>query len=92
VVLSHAPTVWHESAPMHVTGVPTQEPFWQVGFVTHGPPLHVMPFCAFGFVAGHIPVAGLHVPVTWHWSVGGGGGHAMGLPLLHAPAWQVEFG
>ncbi len=68
-----------------------QEPVWQVALMTQTlPGSHGVPFSAFGGLAGHTPFAGLHVPVTWHWSVAGG--HAIGLPLLHVPVWHVAFG
>ena len=47
---------------------PTQVPFVQVsGLVQALPSLQVVPFEAFGFE--QVPVPGLHVPATWHWSL-----------------------
>src|SRR5204863_47432 len=34
-----------------------------------------------------VPVDGLHVPATWHWS---DGAHVTGVPPPHAPAWHVS--
>jgi hypothetical protein len=45
-----------------------QTPDWQVTFKSHAlPSLHALPLGAVGFE--HWPVAGLHVPATWHWSL-----------------------
>jgi hypothetical protein len=44
------------------------------------PSLHVVPFAAVGFE--HVPVAGAHVPATWHWSLAV---QVTGVPAVHAP-------
>ena len=51
---------------MHTTGLlPVQVPFWQLSvWVQAFPSLQVVPFAAAGFE--QMPVAGLHVPATWH--------------------------
>jgi hypothetical protein len=50
---------------VHVTAVPVQTPAWQLSLVVQAlPSLQLVPLAAFGFE--HIPVAGLHVPATWH--------------------------
>ena len=42
-----------------------QVPFWQVSLCVQAlPSLHAVPFAAFGFE--QVPVAGSHVPATWH--------------------------
>ena len=66
VVGLHVPATWHVSDAVHTTGfVPMQTPAWQLSVRVHAfPSLHVVPFAAAGFV--HTPVAGLHVPATWH--------------------------
>jgi hypothetical protein len=61
----HVPTTWHESLAVQVTGLPPQTPAWQLSLVVQAlPSLQLVPLAAFGFE--HIPVAGLHVPATWH--------------------------
>jgi hypothetical protein len=50
------------------------------------PSLQVVPLLAFGFEQR--PVAVLHVPATWHWSLAV---HTTGFDPVHAPAWQVSF-
>ena len=50
------------------------------------PSLHEVPFAAAGFV--HVPVAGLHVPATWHWS---DDVQTTGLVPVHTPAWQASL-
>jgi len=46
---------------------------------------HAVPSAFAGFE--HAPVAGLHVPATWHWSCAA---HTTGLAPTQAPAWQVS--
>ena len=44
---------------------PEQTPLWHVSLVLHlSPSLQLVPFVAAGFEQR--PVAGLHVPATWH--------------------------
>jgi hypothetical protein len=60
----------------------THAPAWHASPLVHeSPSLHDVPFIAFGFE--HTPVAGLHVPATWHWSCAL---HVTGLPPEHVPA------
>jgi hypothetical protein len=47
--------------------------------------LHVVPFALAGFE--HVPVAGLHVPASWHWSLAE---HVTGLLPTQTPAAQVS--
>ena len=63
---SHVPATWHWSLAVHVTGLePVQTPVWQVSvWVQALPSLHDVPFGAIGFE--QLPVAGSHVPETWH--------------------------
>ena len=46
---------------------------------------HVVPFAAFGFE--HWPLAGSHVPATWHWSLAV---HVTGFPPVHVPLWKAS--
>src|SRR2546422_752116 len=55
-------------------------------WVPGSPPLHFVPPSPFGFE--QVPVAGLHVPVTWHWSLAV---HVTGLEPVHVPAWHVSI-
>ena len=48
------------------------------------PSLHAVPFGAAGFEQ---PVAGSHVPTTWHWSLAV---QTTGLEPVHTPAWHVS--
>jgi hypothetical protein len=50
------------------------------------PSLHAVPFGFGGFE--HAPVAGSHVPASWHWS---DAAHVTGLAPMHAPFWQVSL-
>src|SRR5438093_95127 len=63
---SHVPATWHWSLAVHVTGLePVHAPVWHVSVCVHAlPSLHDVPLGALGFE--HVPVAGLHVPATWH--------------------------
>jgi len=48
-----------------MTGFPVHVPPWQVSVCVHASPsLQVVPSAFAGFE--HWPVAGLHVPATWH--------------------------
>jgi hypothetical protein len=73
---------------MHVTGfAPTQAPFWHVSvWVQALPSLHVVPFAFAGFE--HAPVAGSHVPTSWHWS---DAVQVTGLAPTQVPAWHVSL-
>jgi len=67
---SQVPTPWHESSAVHSTGLPpTHAPAWQVSVSVQAlPSLHPAPSALAGFE--HWPVPGLHVPATWHGSLG----------------------
>jgi hypothetical protein len=54
--------------------------------VQTSPSLHAVPSCAGRFE--HSPVAGSHVPVTWHWSLGV---HTTGFDPVQTPPWQASF-
>jgi hypothetical protein len=62
----HVPTSWHGSDAVQVTGLlPMQLPAWQVSDWVHAfASLQIAP-SAFGGLL-HTPVAGLHVPASWH--------------------------
>jgi hypothetical protein len=66
VPVAHTPARWHESLGVQMTGLePVHDPVWHVSLCVHAfPSSHTVPFAAFGFE--HVPVAGLHVPATWH--------------------------
>jgi hypothetical protein len=63
---SHVPGTWHESLALHVTGfdpvhAPARHEYaWLHLFV----PVHPVPSVTAGFEQA--PVAGSHVPATWH--------------------------
>src|SRR5437870_1034018 len=79
------PAVWHWSGAGQTTAVPWQTPPWQLSAVVQAlPSLHAVPFGAGGFE--HVPVAGLQVPASWHWS---STVQATGVPE-HAPARQLS--
>jgi hypothetical protein len=81
---SHVPATWHASAAAHVTAVPTQVPAWHESPFVHAfPSLHAVPFAAAG--VEHTPVAGLHVPATWHASAAT---HVTVVPPVQTPAWH----
>jgi hypothetical protein len=67
---------------VHVTGVPdAQAPLWHVSESVHAlPSLHAVPLVTLGFE--HVPVAGAHVPTTWHWSLAV---HVTGFAPVHVP-------
>jgi hypothetical protein len=81
----HVPATWHWSLAVQVTAVPVHVPAWQLSPVVHASPsVHDVPFVAFGFEQR--PVAGLHVPATWHWSL------AVQVTAVppQTPAWQLS--
>ena len=49
------------------------------------PSLHDVPLAALGFE--QVPVAGSHVPATWHWSLAV---HVTGLEPVQTPVWHVS--
>jgi len=63
-----------------------QAPPWHVSVRVYAlPSLQLVPFGFAGFE--HCPLAGSHVPASWHWSLAV---QVTGLPLVHEPAWQVS--
>jgi hypothetical protein len=72
---------------VHTTGFPpVHVPLWQVSVRVQAlPSLHEVPLSFAGFE--HRPVAVLHVPASWHWSLAV---HATGLLPMQLPAWQVS--
>jgi hypothetical protein len=66
VPVLQVPTSWHWSLAVQTTGFdPVQIPDWHVSvWVQALPSVHAVPLAAFGFE--HVPLAGLHVPATWH--------------------------
>jgi len=84
---SHVPATWHWSLAVHVMGLePVQTPVWHVSVCVQAlASSHAVPFGAFGFEQA--PVAGSHVPATWHWSLAV---HVTGLEPVHVPAWQLS--
>jgi hypothetical protein len=79
---THAATVWHWSAPVHVTAVPpVHAPAWHVSpFVQAFASLHVVPSA---LRAGQVPVVLSHAPAVWHCvSVE----HAIAVPGVQTPA------
>src|SRR5437870_3766466 len=83
----HVPATWHWSRAVQVTGLlPTQLPFWQVSVCVQAlASLQGVPFVAAGLE--QLPVAGLHVPATWHWSRAV---QVTGLLPTQLPLWQVS--
>jgi hypothetical protein len=81
----HAPAVWHWSGGGHTTGLPVQMPPWHASPVVQAlPSLHALPSALLGFEQ---PVAGLHVPATWHWSIAA---QVTAAPPVQTPAWHVS--
>jgi len=88
VVGLQVPAVWHWSEAAQTTGfVPVHAPLWHVSVWVHASPsLQVAPFGLAGLE--HVPVAGLHVPASWHWSEAA---HTTGLAPVQVPARQVSL-
>ena len=84
---AHVPTSWHGSLAVHTTGLaPAHTPLWHVSVCVHASAsLHVEPFALAGFE--QIPVAGAHVPTSWHGSLAV---HTTGLVPVHKPLWHVS--
>ena len=86
---SQVPATWHWSGAVQTTGLP---PVHDAGLAGVG----VAGRAGVAVVAGRavgrfgfeqMPVAGLQVPATWHWSVAV---QTTGLPPAQVPAWQVS--
>ena len=82
VDVSHVPTVWHWSSAEQMMGFdPVHVPDWHVeAWVQALPSSQVVPLVWLGLE--QTPVAGLHVPATWHWS---SALQVMGLAPVHVP-------
>ena len=66
--------------------VPVHVPDWHASVCVQAlPSLHDVPSAAFGFE--QLPVAGSHVPATWHWSLAV---HVTGLEPVQTPVWHVS--
>jgi hypothetical protein len=83
VAVLQTPAAWHWSAATQTTGLPpVHTPAWHVSTSVQAfPSLQAVPFVAFGFE--QVPIAGLHVPATWHWS---DAVHVTGLAPVQTPA------
>ena len=69
------------------SALPAQIPAWQASLLVQAfPSLHAIPSGAGGFE--HAPVAGLHVPAEWHWSLGV---HTSGFDPVQTPPWQTSL-
>src|SRR6266403_992324 len=87
VAASQVPTSWHWSSAVHVVPAPlVHVPLRHVSPVVQGlPSSHDVPSAFVGFEQA--PVAGLHVPASWHWSCAL---HVADVPDVQAPAWHVS--
>src|SRR3989442_1272134 len=80
------PGSWHWSAVQTTGFAPTQLPFWQVSVcVQASPSLQGVPLGLF-VGAEHMPVAGVQVPGSWHWSAV----QTTGFAPAQVPFWQVS--
>jgi hypothetical protein len=81
------PATWHWSDAAQTTGfAPVQTPAWQVSLCVQ--PLPSLQAVLFAFAGlEHVPVAGLQVPATWHWS---DAVQTTELAPVQTPAWQVS--
>jgi hypothetical protein len=63
------PASWHWSLAVQTTGSdPAHVPAWQRSCRVHAlPSMHAVPFGFIGFE--QTPLAGSHVPASWHWSL-----------------------
>src|SRR5207244_264366 len=82
-----APTAWHWSAAVHMTGLaPTQAPAAQASVCVQAlPSSHGAPLSLAGLL--QTPDAGLQAPAVWHWSAAV---HVTGLAPTQTPAAQVS--
>jgi hypothetical protein len=71
---------------VQTTGLePVQVPPWHVSVCVHAfPSLQLVPLAALGFE--QLPVLGLHVPATWHWSLAV---QVTGFEPVQVPPWQA---
>src|SRR5438477_328155 len=83
----HVRAAWHWARAAQVTGLlPTQLSLWQVSVcVLALSSVHGGLFVAVGLE--QLPVAGSHVPATWHWSTAA---QVTGLLPTQVPLWQVS--
>src|SRR2546426_581715 len=83
----HVPALWHWSGAGQTTEFPPMHvPPWHVSVCVHAfPSLHALPSDFAGFE--QVPVAGLHVPASCHWS---GVGQTTAFPPVHVPPWHVS--
>src|SRR5438093_607598 len=83
----HGPAPCHWSSAVHATGAPgTQVPAWHASLtVQASSSLHALPLALAGLE--HAPVAGLHVPASWHWSCAT---HGTGFPAAQCPASHMS--
>jgi len=66
---------------------PTHAPAEQASFVVHAlPSLQIDPSALLGFEQK--PLAGSHVPATWHWSLAK---QTTGFAPVQTPVWQVSL-
>jgi hypothetical protein len=66
--------------------MPVHEPLWQLSACVHAlPSLHVVPSALGG--SEQMPLAGLHMPATWHWSLAL---QTTEFVPVHEPAWQAS--
>jgi hypothetical protein len=64
-----------------------QAPDWHESVCVHASSsLHAVPSAFAGFE--QVPVAGLHVPASWHWSLAV---QTTGFAPVHVPAWHVSL-
>jgi hypothetical protein len=84
----HVPAAWHWSEAVQVTVDPAvHTPAVHVSLESQRlPSLQAVPSATVGFE--HCPVAGLHVPATWHWS---DATQTTLPPAVHTPAWHASF-
>jgi len=84
---SHSPAVWHWSLALQAIGLlPVHTPAWQESLCVHLlASSQGDPSAAAGLE--HTPVAGLHVPATWHAS---SAMQTTGLVPVQGPRWQVS--
>jgi hypothetical protein len=87
VVSLQTPTLhWLVCAEQSRAGPAVHVPLWHVSFTEQNrPSLQLVPFGAGGFE--QVPVPGLQVPATWHWSLAE---QITGLEPVQVPDWQVS--